>query len=54
MIRWEAQILSHAVNVERPCPAVATGHQSVKRAEREGERSLNETPSKSGSHGEDN
>jgi hypothetical protein len=54
MTRWEAQFLLHAVNVEQPCPAVATGPQSVKRAEREGERSLNETLSKSGSHGEGN
>ncbi len=32
MIRWEAQFLPHEVNVEGPCPTVATGHQSVKRA----------------------
>ncbi len=43
MIRWETQFLSHEVNVERPCPAVATGPQSVKRAVMESLMSLNMT-----------
>jgi hypothetical protein len=43
MIRREMQLLSHEVNVERPCPAVATGPQSVKRAVMESLMSLNMT-----------